>query len=332
MKGPAVQATASKTLVLIALASNLGIALAKFAAATWTQSSAMLSEAVHSLADTSNELLLLIGLSRAERPPDTQHPFGHGKEIYFWSFIVAMMVFALGAGVATYEGIVKLLDPHPLRNVEVLYVVLAVAFVLEGYSMVRAVREFNRRREKMGLGFFRALRASKDPAVLSVVLEDIAAVAGLLIALCGIMAADLGGYDSADGIASILIGLLLAVVAGFLAREIKSLLVGEAASPALRKGICEILESETGPGKPIRKINDVLTMHLGPREVLVTASVDFQDGVTAKTVEAVTNGLQRAIKSRYPEVRHLFIDVQSEAAFAANATRNNPQVVGSADH
>ena len=126
---------------------------------------------------------MLIGLSRAERPPDTQQPFGHGKEIYFWSFNVAMMVFALGAGVATYEGIVKLLDPHPLQNVEVLYVVLAVAFVLEGYSMVRAVRD--RRRDKMGLGFFRALRASKDPAVLSVVLEDIAAVAGLLIALCG---------------------------------------------------------------------------------------------------------------------------------------------------
>jgi divalent metal cation (Fe/Co/Zn/Cd) transporter len=126
---------------------------------------------------------------------------------------------------------------------------------------------------RKGTGFFWALRASKDPAVLSVVLEDIAAVAGLLIALCGIMAADLGGYDSADGIASILIGLLLAVVAGFLAREIKSLLVGEAASPALRKGICEILASETRPGKPIRKINDVLTMHLGPREVLVTPSV-----------------------------------------------------------
>ena len=176
MKGPAVQATASKTLVLIALASNLGIALAKFAAATWTQSSAMLSEAVHSLADTSNELLLLIGLSRAERPPDTQHPFDD-KDVYFWSFIVAMMVFALGAGVATYEGIVKLLDPHPLQNVEVLYVVLAVAFVLEGYSMVRAVREFNRRREKMGTSVSWALRASKDPAVLSVVLKDIAAVA-----------------------------------------------------------------------------------------------------------------------------------------------------------
>ena len=163
-------------------------------------------------------------------------------------------------------------------------------------------------------------------------LEDIAAVAGLLIALCGIMAADLGGYDSADGIASILIGLLLAVVAGFLAREIKSLLVGKAASPTLRKGICEILASETGPGKPIRKINDVLTMHLGPREVLVTASVDFQYGVTAKTVEAVTDRLQQAIKSRYPEVRHLFIEVQSDEAFAANAMRNNPPVVGSTDH
>ena len=246
------QATASKTLVLIALASNL----AKFAAATWTQSSAMLSEAVHSLADTSNELL--IGLSRAERPPDTQHPFGHGKEIYFWSFIVAMMVFALGAGVATYEGIVKLLDPHPLQNVEVLYVVLAVAFVLEGYSMVRAVREFIGAARKWDSGFFGRCALRKTLRFCPWCSRILPLSRDCSSRFAGIMAADLGGYDSADGIASILIGLLLAVVAGFLAREIKSLLVGEAASPALRKGICEILASETGPGKPIRKINDVL--------------------------------------------------------------------------
>ena len=199
---------------------------------------------------------MLIGLSRAERPPDTQHPFGHGKEIYFWSFNVAMMVFALGAGVATYEEIVKLLDPHPLQNVEVLYVVLAVAFVLEGYSMVRAVRD--RRREKMGPGFFGRCALRKTLRFCPWCSRILPLSRDCSSRFAGIMAADLGGYDSADGIASILIGLLLAVVAGFLAREIKSLLVGEAASPTLRKGICEILASETGPGKPIRKINDVL--------------------------------------------------------------------------
>lgn len=312
------EAGGSKSIIFVALACNLGIAVAKFVAATWTQSSAMLSEAIHSLVDTSNQILLLFGINRASRPPDAQHPFGYGKEIYFWSFIVAMVLFALGAGVAIYEGVEKVLAPHPLRNAYVLYIVLCVAILLEGYSMLKALREFNARRKPSGLGFVDALRASKDPSLFAIVLEDAAAITGLFIALLGTFIADFGGYEMADGIASILIGCVLGFVAIFMSSEIRSLIVGESASRTVREGLRRIIAEETGPDKPIRTINEIRTMHLGPQEVLVTASVDFEDWVSARTVEDVTSRLQQAIKSRYPEVQHLFIEVQSEKAFEAN--------------
>ncbi|MBS0234539.1 MAG: cation diffusion facilitator family transporter [Proteobacteria bacterium] len=326
------EAGGSKAVIFVAFACNLGIAVAKFIAAAWTQSSAMASEAIHSLVDTSNQLLLLFGISRAARPPDAQHPFGYGKEIYFWSFIVAMVLFALGAGVAIYEGIEKILRPHPLRDVFWVYAVLFVAIALEGYSMVKAVREFNMRRRSSGLGFVAALRASKDPSLFAIVLEDAAAIAGLLIALVGTLAADFGGYEWADGIASILIGCVLAFVAAFMSIEIRSLIVGESASRAVQTGLREIVAREAGPDKPIRAINEIRTMHLGPQDVLVTASVDFEDWVSARTVEDVTARLQNAIKSRYPEVQHLFIEVQSEQAFQANKDSSGLRVVGSSAH
>lgn len=304
----------SKTVIVIALGCNLGIAAAKFVAAAWTLSSAMLSEAIHSLVDTANQGLLLFGISRAKLPADDQHPFGYGKEIYFWSFIVAMVLFSLGAGVAVYEGVLKVLNPHPLQNVGVLYAVLAVAMCLEGYSLLKAVHEFNARPEARH-GFIEALRRSKDPSLFAIVLEDLAAMLGLTIALCGTLVAHLGGLDKADGVASILIGLVLAGVAAFMSIEIKSLIVGEAASRVVQAGIREIVASEIGADRPIRKINDLRTMHLGPHDVLVTASVDFQDGISARTVEDATGRLQAAIKSRFPEVRHLFIEVQSEDTF-----------------
>jgi cation diffusion facilitator family transporter len=309
-----VEAGGSKSVVLIALGCNLGIAAAKFVAAAWTHSSAMLSEAIHSLVDTANQGLLLFGIARAKRPADDQHPFGYGKEIYFWSFIVAMVLFPLGAGVAIYEGIHKVLNPHPLQNVAWLYAVLAVAMCLEGYSLLKAVREFKARPEARH-GFVEALRRSKDPSLFAIVLEDLAAMLGLTIALAGTLVAHLGGYDRADGVASILIGLVLAAVAAFMSTEIKSLIVGEAASRVVQAGLREIVAGEIGAGKAIRKINDIRTMHLGPHDVLVTASVDFQDSISARTVEDVTGRLQAVIKSRFPEVRHLFIEVQSENTF-----------------
>ncbi len=319
------EAGGSKAVIFVAFACNLGIAVAKFFAAAWTLSSAMLSEAIHSLVDTSNQILLLFGISRAKRPPDAQHPFGYGKEIYFWSFIVAMVLFSLGADVAIYEGIEKVFNPHPLRNAYVLYIVLGVAIALEGYSMVKALGEFNSRRRNSGLGFVAALRASKDPSLFAIVLEDAAALAGLGIALIGTLFADLGGFEKADGVASILIGCVLGFVAIFMSSEIRSLIVGESASSAVQAGLRAIIESETGADKPIRTINEIRTMHLAPQDVLVTASVDFEDWVSARTVEDVTARLQKAIKSRYPEVQHLFIEVQSEQAF--HADRNAPPAI-----
>ena len=314
----------STFVVLVALVCNLGIAIAKFIAAAWTQSSAMLSEAIHSLVDTSNQGLLLLGLKRAKLPADATHPFGYGKEIYFWSFIVAMVLFSLGAGVAIYEGIDKILHPHPLHDVYILYLVLAVSIALEGVSTWKAVGEFNARRAKSGLDFIAALKASKDPTLFAIVLEDMAALAGLTIAALGIAAAHLGGYDRADGIASVLIGFVLGGVALFLGTEIKSLIVGEAASKSVQEGLRKIIKTEAGGGRPIRRINDIRTMHLGPQDVLVTASVDFNDGVTAKTVEEVTGRLQTAIKAAYPEVRQLFIEVQSEQSFIRQSTAAAP--------
>jgi len=325
-----VETGGSKSVIFVAFACNLGIAVAKFIAAAWTQSSAMLSEAIHSIVDTSNQILLLFGISRASRPADAQHPFGYGKEIYFWSFIVAMVLFALGAGVAIYEGLEKISNPHPLRDVYVLYIVLGVAILLEGYSMLKALREFNARRKPSGLGFVAALRASKDPSLFAIVLEDAAALAGLFIALVGTLVADFGGYEKADGFASILIGCVLGFVAIFMSSEIRSLIVGESASRAVQEGLREIIGGEAGPDKPIRTINEIRTMHLGPQDVLVTASVDFEDWVSARTVEDVTARLQHAIKSRYPEVQHLFIEVQSEKAFQANKNAPRPIALGAA--
>ena len=313
----------STGVVLVALACNLGIAVAKLAAAAFTQSSAMLSEAIHSLVDTSNQALLLIGLKRAQRPADARHPFGYSMEIYFWSFIVAILLFSLGSGVAIYEGIDKLLHPHPIYAPYIIYAVLGVSVVLEGISTVKAVSEFNKQRQ--GKGLIAALRSSKDPSLFAIVLEDVAALIGLAIALVGVMFAHLGGYEKADGIASILIGLVLAAVAVFVATETKSLIVGESVNADVEKAMREIIAGEVGDKKPIHALNEFRSMHLGPNDVLVTASVDFQDGESAATVEAVSARLERAIKARYPQVRYLFIEVQSQQAHKAEAAATSEQ-------
>jgi cation diffusion facilitator family transporter len=310
-----VAAASSTSVVLVAFACNLGIAFAKFAAAAWTGSSAMLSEAIHSLVDTSNQLLLLHGIRRSRRPADAIHPFGYSKELYFWSFVVAILLFSLGAGVAIYEGVEKLIDPHPVTDPLVNYVVLAVAFALEGISAARAVQEFNRRRGSSPA--LSALRASKDPALFTVLLEDAAALIGLTIAAIGIAIADITGSPAADGYASILIGLLLGAVAAFMSVEIRSLIIGEAASPAVLQDIRDAIAAEQGEGRPIHAINDVRTMHLGPTDILVAASVDFEDGVSAEAIEAATSRIERTITMRQPSVRRFFMEGQSSADHAA---------------
>lgn len=297
----------SKTIVIIAMVANFSIAVCKFMAYLWTSSSAMLSEAIHSLVDTSNQGVLLFGLSRAKRPADAQHPFGYSKELYFWSFIVAILLFSLGAGVALYEGFHKLLHPHPITNAYISYTVLIVAIMIEGVATYKAVAEFNRRRGKTGV--FNALQTSKDPALFAIVLEDVAAMAGLFCALIGIFIADRFGVAEADGIASIIIGLVLALVAIFMSREIKALIVGEAASLDVQQGLRTIISSETGQDKPIKSINEISTMHLGPEDILVAASVDFHDGQATEVVEAVTSRLEDRVRVQYPEVRRLFLEV-----------------------
>lgn len=299
----------SKGVVVVALAANLGIAASKFVAAALTGSSAMLSEAIHSLVDTGNQALLLLGIRRAERPADAVHPFGYSKELYFWGFVVAVLLFSLGAGIAIYEGVQKLIDPRPVTDHTVAYVVLAIAFVLEAMSAAKAIGEFNRRRGNTAA--LPALRASKDPALFTVLLEDIAALTGLAVAAIGIAVTDLTGSPTADAYASILIGLLLGAVAAFMSVEIRSLIVGESASPAVRRDIQEAVVAEMGPGRPIRAINEIRTMHLGPADILVVASVDFDDEVTAAAIEATVARIEATIHTHTPAVRHIFIEGQS---------------------
>ena len=297
----------STTIVVIAMAANFLIAVCKFMAYLWTASSAMLSEAIHSLVDTSNQAVLLYGIKRSKRPADAQHPFGYSKELYFWSFIVAILLFSLGAGVALYEGVEKMLHPHPIKNAHISYMVLIAAICIEGYSTYKALVEFNSRRGKVPV--VSALRKSKDPALFAIVLEDVAAMTGLFCALIGIFVADKFGIAEADGIASIIIGLVLASVAIFMSREIRALIVGEAASQDVQQGLRKIINSETGKGNPIKTINEISTMHLGPEDVLVAASVDFYDGQTTEIVEEVTSRLEDAVRAEYPEVRRLFLEV-----------------------
>ncbi|MDX2158804.1 MAG: cation diffusion facilitator family transporter [Hyphomicrobiaceae bacterium] len=315
-------ASGSTTVVLAALAGNACIAIAKLVAAGWTGSAAMLSEAIHSIADTGNQGLLLLGLKRSGRPPDARHPFGYAKELYFWAFVVAVLLFSLGSGVALYEGIDKLLHPHPLTDPTINYVVLGLAIVFECGSTYVALREFNRRRGEENP--VSALRSSKDPALYTVLLEDLAALAGLLVALAGIAASHLLGWTDGDAIASIVIGLILAAVAAFMAIETKALLIGEAAAPEVAGAIREMVGAEMGRDGPVIAINELRTMHLGPDDVLVAVSLDFRDGETAHSVEAVIGRLDQRIKQRFPAVTHLFLEVQSSPRAATLATSGAP--------
>lgn len=310
-------ASGSTRVVVAALGANAAIAAAKFTAAAWTGSAAMLSEAIHSLADTANQGLLLHGMRRASRPADARHPFGYAKEIYFWSFVVAILLFSLGAGVAIYEGIDKLQHPHPVTNPIVNYAVLGVAMVFELISTTIAVREFNARRQ--GTGILAALRTSKDPALFTVLLEDLAALAGLVVATAGIAAGHLLGWPPGDAIASIVIGLILGLVAAFMAIETKGLLIGEAASPTLVASIGSIIAKDVRSDGALSGVGPLTTMHLGPDHVIAAAPLDFPNTVTAASVEQTIARLESEIRRAHPEVKHLFLQARpltgsSEAA------------------
>ena len=295
-----------KLVVYAALAGNLAIAATKFVAAAVTGSSAMLSEAVHSLVDSTNEVLLLYGGARAARPADGAHPFGHGRELYFWAFIVALLVLALGAGVSFYEGIQHVRDPDPMSRPLVNYVVLGVSILFEGATWVVALREF--RRSKGSLGYFEAFRRSKNPTVFTVLFEDTAALAGLFIALAGVSASHVLGRPEFDGVASIAIGGVLAVSSLLLARETKGLLMGEAAHPRVRDDIMRIADADPA----IRKANGVLTVQMGPDQVVAALSAEFEDALDTPRIEACITRIEHAAKQAHPALAALFVKPQTQ--------------------
>ncbi|HEX7712043.1 MAG TPA: cation diffusion facilitator family transporter [Sphingomonadaceae bacterium] len=291
----------STRVILIALAANLGIAAAKFAAAAITGSSAMLTEGIHSTVDSANEVLLLYGTRQSERPPDRTHPFGYGRELYFWSFVVAILVFALGAGVSFYEGVRHLLHPEPPSDVLVAFAVLAISIVLESWSSLAALRRFNR--ERGAKGVYRAVRETKDAPNLVVLLENGGAVIGLLIAAAGVGLTALTGNPLFDGVASLLIALVLAAMAVILLVEAKGLLIGEAADPALVKALRSCIESHDG----IVAVHEVLTIHQAPRMVVAVISADFEDTITARDVEQTIARIEREIAANHPQVTRIYI-------------------------
>ena len=292
--------------IYIALLGNLIIAVAKFIGAFITSSAAMLSEAVHSVVDTLNEILLLYGLKKSQQPPDEEHPFGYGRELYFWSFIVALLVFALGAVVSIYQGVHHIFEPEPISSPFINYVILVVAFLCEGFSWLTALKGF--RKYKGNMGYFEAFRKSKDPTTFTVLFEDSAALVGLVIAFLGVFLSHYFHAPTLDGIASILIGCILAIVAFLMARETKGLLMGESADPALPKHILELVQQDHA----VLYANGVLTQQMGAHQVIASLSLEFKDNLTSDEIEACVNRLEIRVKHLHPEIVGLFIKPQTK--------------------
>ena len=296
--------TSTRTLV-VALLANLGIAVSKFVAAAITGSSAMLTEGVHSVVDCTNQLLLMWGRRASKRPPDTLHPFGYGRELYFWSFVVAVMVFALGAGVSIYEGVLHIAEPEPAVSPLVAYAVLLLAFLLEGWSTVEAYRDFNKARGK--LTWWQAIRRSKNPPAFIVLLENGTAMAGIIAAAIGLALSQLTGDPFYDGAASVVIGLILGITSCLLAYESKALLIGEAADPELVSALHDMVVGRKG----VTAVGQVLTVHSAPDQITAMLSVDFDDDITARDVEALVWGIEVEAAERFPMVRRLYLRPRS---------------------
>ncbi|MGD8566933.1 MAG: cation diffusion facilitator family transporter [Gammaproteobacteria bacterium] len=297
-------AGSSKKVIFAALAGNTLIAITKFVAAGISGSSAMLSEGIHSLVDTGNQGLLLYGLHRAKRPADTDFPFGYGKEIYFWSFVVAILVFALGAGISIYEGVHRWLHPEPLGDPTINYIVLGLAMVFEGGAWFFALKEFSS--VKGPIGYIEAVQKGKDPTMFVVLFEDSAAMLGLVMALAGVVLGDITGTPLFDALASIAIGLLLAFTAMWLAYETKGLLIGESARKFVVQGIRDIVNQS----ECVEHVNEVLTMHMGPQYILANISIDFHDTATADDIENSIEQMDQAIKQAFPNVKRIFMEVE----------------------
>jgi cation diffusion facilitator family transporter len=296
-------ATGSPRTLVIALAANVGIAVAKFVAAGITGSSAMLTEGVHSLVDSTNQVLLLYGRKRARRPADATHPFGYGRELYFWSFVVAILVFALGAGVSIYEGVLHILEPEPATDPLIAFAVLAIAFALEGWSTLAALADFNRSRTGT---IWQEIRSTKDAPTLVVLLENSGALAGLAIAALGLTLSLVTRDPFWDGLASVLIGAILGVLAVLLLYEAKSLLIGESAHPRLIAAIRDCAAAHHG----IVAVHDVMTLHSAPDMVTAIISADFDDKISAREVEGIVAEIERQVAAGFPIVARVFVRPQ----------------------
>jgi len=300
-------ASGSKLVIIAALIGNGLISITKFVAAAITGSSAMMSEGIHSLVDTGNQVLLLYGMKRAAKPPDEDFPFGYGKEIYFWSFIVAILIFALGGGISIYEGIQHIQRPEPITNPLVNYIVLGLAMVFEGAAWYFAFREFNRVKGRWG--YLEAIQRAKDPSIFVVLFEDSAAMLGLIVAFVGVWLTQSTGILIFDGIASVIIGCILVGTAIWLAYETKGLLIGESANQSVIRGIRSALETKSN----IQHINEILTMHMGPDFVLANISVDFDDNISAQQVETDIAAIDRGIKQAFPQIKRVFIEAEKRS-------------------
>jgi cation diffusion facilitator family transporter len=291
----------SKTAIITALAANFGIAAIKFVAAWFTGSSAMLSEGIHSLVDTANEWLLLLGLRKSQQPATDKRPFGYGRELYFWAFMVAVFIFIIGGGLSLYDGIEHIRHPAPLHSPTWNYVVLVVAFCFDGASFLVARRTFNAQRGSQP--FWKAFRASKDPSIFVVLFEDASDLLGLVIAFLGVFLSHLLNEPVLDGAASVLIGLLLFVVAGLLLRETKSLLLGEPAEPTLLQKITDLVQADP----TVMSTAVPLSSYLSPNELLVVLPVEFAPDLSAAELTKTVQQLRAAIEAAHPDVRHIFI-------------------------
>lgn len=297
-------ANASTKVIIAALIGNSAISITKFFAAFTTGSSAMMSEGIHSLVDTGNQILLLYGMKQAKKPADEAFPFGHGKEIYFWSFVVAILIFAVGSGVSIYEGIHHVRHPVEIENPMVNYIVLSLALLFEGGAWYFAFKEFGK--VKGQRGYIEAVKRGKDPSMFVVLFEDSAAMLGLLIALLGIWLSQVTGIAVFDGIASIMIGLILGATAIWLAVETKGLLIGEGANRSVIASIRTIAESFD----EVEKVNELLTMHMGPEFILVNISIRFRRGQLTREIEAVIQEIDSAIKAEHEMVKRVFVEAE----------------------
>lgn len=291
-----------------AIGANLLIAVSKFVASFFTGSSAMLAEGIHSLVDTGNGLLLLLGIKRSKQKPDKLHPFGYGKEVYFWSFVVSILIFALGGGFAIYEGIHALQDPHVIEDPTWNYVVLSAAIVFEGIALYLALKTFNKSRAHQSKNLIKNITRSKDAATFAVIIEDTAAVIGLIVALLGVFFSQLLENPYLDGGASIVIGVILLMVATFLARESKGLLLGESAHPEVIEDVDRIISSN----EYIKASNLPQTMHFGPDKILLIVEVDLLDDLELLKAEKIVNDLRNEIMEKKPSIKEVYIQTTNK--------------------